>query len=536
MAEHFVGNSEIHEEQFLCSQEIMKHFQDSVKSVLLVAQMQQGKTEVIVATVNQFIQARQAEGSDYVVFMINNISDNVLRNQVQLRFGQALLPVVFYTPKLDPTNKIILAHHAGLKNLKNIFETHPIKNTAEILIVIDECHYALDASTKEKAKPFHEFMKAAGVNYGGNYKTWENKKVQVLSVSATPYVQCIKSHLDSKAFEAVSLTPSEAYYSLEDAYSAGRLFQSQPLVKNHETTEFLEEANAKFLEECEAQGPGHLMIRTTGVVTTVVARFYLELQKEGLLDIMFFDCNNNKNLHLLDDYISNSVRKPMVNFIHGTLRAGKTLTRTKHIRGWIESPNADTDSMSQTVGRSLGYNGKHEDTYPIFCNLKKVKDALEFYSGVGLVPKGRNNKITRQKVYTIMISDEAPDEEVIRKHLREQGFSEEIRKFMPVSHLTSYDALALIERGTAIRNTSGTPCATYYIDGYEAAVKHFEAQTCLRRNAHRQTQIADTLRSLKFSYLRWEITHRDYLGKYITLLPSYENAYSEKIKVGVLGA
>jgi hypothetical protein len=359
-----IGKLPIYDEMRRCGFKIFDVFTRHGGPPVLIAQMQQGKTGTIIVVIDQFIKNCEDENTPYEVIYLTNIADNSLRGQTDQRLIQAGL-----------SSKVKLIHHAQLRDGKYDSILNPIAKRR--LFIVDECHLALG-----KDRPLHNFFKMIGVTYGESIDTWKNKENYVLSVSATPYAHVLKAKLDAKAFEEVVLEVSTDYYSLKNMYESGRLRQSDQVVRNKTVTPFFEIRMQEFVASCGTDG-GYMVVRATGKSPELLEN-YIRSQYSNV-DVRTFESAPINNIDQLDDILSTEPPHPFVAIIRGTLRAGKTLSTTKNIRMWLEPPRTKTDAMCQVVGRCVGFemeNGKNrrkEDTFPLYCNISEVNEAITFF-------------------------------------------------------------------------------------------------------------------------------------------------------------
>ena len=133
---YIIGNEKIHSEQVQAGNEILDCLGNGIRNPLLVAQPQQGKTGVAIYVLDRFIKDAKARGLSYQAIYLINLSDNELRKQTRLRLRKAHLD-----------DDVIVIH-------RNDIDDHEIDTDADrILIVMDECHYAID-----KGSPVHKFL------------------------------------------------------------------------------------------------------------------------------------------------------------------------------------------------------------------------------------------------------------------------------------------------------------------------------------------------------------------------------------------
>ena len=207
------------------------------------------------------------------------------------------------------------------------------------------------------------------------------------------------------------LPVSPDYYSLHQMHADGRLRQSEAVVRKGQITTFFIDRMNEFMASCKTNSGGDMVVRAKGKSPDVLKQ-YIE-QHYPDVDVRIFEASPINNIASLDRLLSKDLPHPFVAIIRGSLRAGKTLTTTKHIRMWIEPPTSKTDTMCQVVGRCVGFemvggkNRRFEDRFPIYCNIREINEALAFFdyykctsnpTNVNVtVPVGIQNKSTVEK-------------------------------------------------------------------------------------------------------------------------------------------
>jgi superfamily II DNA or RNA helicase len=123
-----IGELDVYQEQISCASDIMKVFYRNGGPPLLVAQMQQGKTGVIVCVVDQFIKYCEKSKHKYEVIYLTNITDNMLKDQNVERLLVAGL-----------LSRVKVIQHGDLKGGAFVKDS-----TVDVrLIIIDECHSSI---------------------------------------------------------------------------------------------------------------------------------------------------------------------------------------------------------------------------------------------------------------------------------------------------------------------------------------------------------------------------------------------------------
>lgn len=379
-----IGNEEIFPEQRSAAKTISDFFKREEGYPLLISEPQQGKTGTCLVVTKDFITKCKQDNIPYQVIWLNHITDNVLKQQVEDRLDNSGLD-----------GEVTLIHHANIKD--KIEYNNIVKDTnKEILLILDECHIALG-----KDRPLDSFFDYLGVKYGSKKSEWKNKKVHVVSVSATPYAHAIQNNIVEEVFIPVVLKKTDDYFDLQSLNKKGRIFQSKRTVnvKEHKVTDWFLQVLEEFENNCTQDGNGYLIMRSIGMGPEIISK-YIEEHKSNI-KFRSYDAEIG-NITRLDDKLSEQPLKPTIISIRGCLRAGKTLTTTKHIRGWVESSNAKSDANIQVIGRSLGYkskdgHSKFDDKFPIYCNKRDWDLAITFYSNSQYIPGGRWSKPTVRK-------------------------------------------------------------------------------------------------------------------------------------------
>lgn len=403
---YIIGNEKIHSEQVQAGNEILDCLGNAIRNPLLVAQPQQGKTGVAIYVLDRFIKDAKARGLSYQAIYLINLSDNELRKQTRLRLRKAHLD-----------DDVIVVH-------RNDIDDHEIDTDADkILIIMDECHYAID-----KGSPVHKFLLQYGIDYGNPVGNWENDSVSILSISATPFAHSIREATEAGAFHTIPLPMNANYYSLAQMMEDGRLIQSMPIVAGkRRTTQFMDTIMTQFLEDCEVRGNGYFVLRQNGTRSHAI-RDHIHRAYGNDVRVEGYSTNEDDegDIDELDEALSIEPEKPTVVLIRGTMRAGKTLKTTKHIRGWYESSTAKSDAKLQSL-RPLGYasddgHSKFNDEFPIYCNMKEVQEEIAFYENLMekqsnlMVPSGIRNKSSHgtKHEYEQLVFDHKPSLDKIR--------------------------------------------------------------------------------------------------------------------------
>lgn len=457
-----IGTEIIYPEQVHAGNQILECLGERIAPPLLVSQMQQGKTGVNIYVISKFITHAIANNLTYQVIYMINMRDKELKKQTKARLRKAHL-----------NDDVEVIHLCDL-------DDHEIDLSVQrILIVMDECHYAID-----KGSPAHRFLLKYGIIYGNPMNTWENDSVSILSVSATPFAHSIREATKAGAFQTIVLPLSLDYYSFGLMMKAGRLHQSEPIIRGKRGTKFLVDCMDTFNADCEVRGNGYFMMRVCGDGRVRAIRDFIH-QKYGT-DVRVEEYSTNKDaegdIDELDEFVSIEPEKPTVVLFRGALRAGKTLKTTKYLRAWYESSVSKSDAKLQAL-RPLGYpsadgHSKSDDVFPIYCNMKEVKEEIAYYENLykeevsSVVPGGlRNNPTHSQKIvydYEQLVFGNCPTVNEVNAECLRLGISVDPSKKGITRHTVSQNKEMNIPR--ALLNNTGYQQSTvgnytaFYVD------------------------------------------------------------------------
>ena len=444
---YMIGNETIHSEQVQAGNEILDCLGNGIRNPLLVAQPQQGKTGVAIYVLDRFIKDAKARGLSCQAIYLINLGDNELRKQTCLRLRKAHLD-----------DDVIVIHRNDIDDREIDIDFD------KILIIMDECHYAID-----KGSPVHKFLLEHGIDYGNPVGNWKNDSVNILSISATPFAHSIREATQSGAFHSIPLPMNPNYYSLAQMMEDKRLIQSMPIVAGkRRVTPFMDAIMAQFCEDCEVRGNGYFVIRQNGTRSHAIRDHILRTYGNDIrIEGYSTNADDEGDIDELDEVLAIEPEKPTVVLIRGTLRAGKTLKTTKFLRGWYESSSAKSDAKLQAL-RSLGYasddgHSKFNDVFPVYCNMRELQEEITFYEnllgedGTFVVPSGIRNRATHsQKIvydYEQLVFGNCPTVDEVNAECLRLGISVDPLKKGITRHTVSENNTINIPR--ALQNNSG---------------------------------------------------------------------------------
>lgn len=363
--------------------DMFKYIKDAVASkvsthLLLVAEPQQGKTGAISIACKHIFDYFKAMKKTVSILYVLNINDNSLLRQTQERF-----------------------QNSGLYQIRCVLQTNLRKELERKsdykVLIFDEAHYA-----NGKDKINDTWLVTHGVFLNKSYREWTTKNIFVINVSATPFAHLTKDKVmesnNSDYVQNVTLQPGPGYYSIIDMHEKHhRIKQSEALFDGNKISDFFIEILSNFSRE---ESNGYLVVRCNGEQNKnkiEKIKKYIQMTYGNSITSSVYSCEMN-NIGALSESISKQPNRKEVVFIKHSLRAGKTLDETRYIRGWIESPNSNSDCVIQSVGRCCGYPSKmdgrprSEDTFPVYCNVDEIEEICAFYKTGEIIPSGIFNK------------------------------------------------------------------------------------------------------------------------------------------------
>lgn len=417
----------IHDNQFLAGQEIVKHFTTGTsRYIILIAQMQSGKTGTAKYVVHYFIHCsditRLGIDPDGIYF-ICGMNDNDLRDQAIKEFKG-----------LIPSERILFS-----KQLQAF--THEKKKCKPSLVIVDESHYA-SASNSQIDQFFKNCISISGDSDEPPY---------VVSVSATPMAEIATSVKYGKA--VVRLLPGTNYYGIRDLFCDDLIFPSINITSNME--KFVDLVAAEYEEQME-NGWKYNIVR-------LPSQWYykdVEEQLEELeLDIEFINHHSQfSTVTDFNDYLSLEPTKMTIIWVYNSLRAGKQLN-TENIGFVHDTADSKPDTIAQALlGRILGYS-KAKNCVRCYTDIVAAKGMLEWVNAaydICYIPQGSKaiiggytDKVLRWKLHPpLMVELPLPYQLYYREKKEEHGnrypYKDDI--ICDVVDLAIGDDVAILER------------------------------------------------------------------------------------------
>lgn len=206
----------VHPEQYEAAQDIIGKFADGKRQIMLLAQMQSGKTGIFLYVALSMLRTGIVKN----VVILCGSNENELHEQLVAEGG-----------------KMVRKFNMASASIK-IYKSSDLKNTltvdSDTLVIWDESHYAQGIQNR----PF-KFLQRSGLLVGGNADSdvkWAAKNSYFLSVSATPFAEFSdslhKDFVESTTRAIVRAEPGTDYRGVEYFMAQGAIKSSYSIKEN----------------------------------------------------------------------------------------------------------------------------------------------------------------------------------------------------------------------------------------------------------------------------------------------------------------
>lgn len=338
----------VHPNQYQAGVDILDYYYVGIQDVLLLAEMQSGKTGTSRYVVHALEHLSGPFGWDDSRFVPENIyficgmNDNDLRSQAITEF-KGFIPSdnILFSKQLQKFN-----HDAEASAPRAI--------PSPALVIIDESHYASFRSSQ--------------------VDQWLSKvkhpDMLTLSVSATAMAELANSHCKGKVY----LRPGDGYYGMRELFHRGLIHQSVDITKQQQ--KFIDLVTEEYQYQTERLDHKYNIVRLPN------QWYYQDLQDDLELldlDIKFINHHTCTGMSASDfnDYVRDPPDSFTIIWIYGSLRAGKQLDTTNI--GFVhDTSHSGPDVIAQSLmGRILGYN-KLGHFVRCYTDVKSAKLMLEW--------------------------------------------------------------------------------------------------------------------------------------------------------------
>jgi hypothetical protein len=356
------------QEQLNAANSILGYFAAAFRWVILLAQMQSGKTDAYMFVAFELLREQKVKKVVVIAgFQEKELVEQLKKYDKPLERYREYLAGVLDMSRSDITDVVDLIN----SNISFIYGSELDKphyqQATDTAFIWDESHYAQN----KKNRPF-KFMQGVDISADGDASKLEGERNNYfLSVSATPLSEVSDSIHEHQRKKIVKMQPGKGYVSV------GKLYRSKKIipVKNWE-----KELPGCFKKQQESDVPKISVVRLHGDKDMEKAQ---KIAEEAGMDWETYDAEtkklNKKNqdhskMKSLDD-LKNAPLRHKVIFIRAMARMGQRLCKI-HISFVMETSKlANSDVLLQgLLGRMGGYHTNEDILIYIGWNfLKKNK-------------------------------------------------------------------------------------------------------------------------------------------------------------------
>lgn len=354
-------------EQKTAVKSILSYFANAFRWVILIAQMQSGKSDAYMFTAFELLRTKKVK--KVVVFsgfqdkeLVSQLADYTPSMKMYRRYMEEELHIgIDEREEIENMIASSIQVVCGTKLVQPQFQ-----EATDTLFVWDESHYA-----QNKINRPYKFIQSVNISADGSSEKLEGgRNNYFLSVSATPYSEISDMIHEEQQKKIVKMKPGQSYVSVEYFFRANKIIG----LKNWETT-----LPICFQEQKTFALPKYSIVRIREDKEMEKA---VQIAQAAGLDYEVYDAEQKKQTRKTNDKtkmqtladLENAPQRHKVVFVRGMLRMGKRIPKT-HIAFVMEtSKNANTDVLLQgLLGRMCGYHTNLDIKIFVGENLLKKK-------------------------------------------------------------------------------------------------------------------------------------------------------------------
>lgn len=402
----------IYDNQKACGNEIIEAFNSNHPVVLLLAQMQMGKSGTYWYVIKQALTTKMVDK----VFIISGNREKDLRQQIHSD------RLAYTKDFVNLRNKISVLWGSDLYS-----QNKPIVDVpSNTLVVWDESHYA-----QSKSNGPYKFFKHNNLDgmLNGSMALSDilEKRVFLLTVSATPFSELYANHITPSVYhKVIRLTPENSYYGVDYYMEAKRIHESFEI--NDNNTEEFKQVLSKYNTP---KNPKYILIRVcqNKKNSPIIA---------NICDTLNMNCcvmNSVRRTITVNDF-NIAPMKPTVVILCGMLRMGKVVPK-EHIAMVFEEKTRKNTRLIDTglqglLGRMCGYSktskGFNIDVYlepRVISNVIKYSNSYKSKTGPLITPaiNLKKTSISRSESNTTcieLVDPKCSDKKSLIRQIKEQ--------------------------------------------------------------------------------------------------------------------
>ena len=338
--------------------------------VHLAAEMQAGKTGVVNALIRLVFANRSLKLTPDRCFILTGMSDEAWQSQTDKRMPACVRSNVHHAGTLS---------HVKVK-LEALAEASPDKILSDVLVTLDESHYASSASNQPA-----KYVYSVVANLCPRER-WSERNIRFMTVSATDPVKVLAMKGSEMPTAVVRLLTNEAYQSVEKLLLAKRILPVESTGVLHSEAGF--RALKTEVDRLESiHGPLTHILRPNHGKTENVER--LIARDFPNADVICWDNESNKKRNR--DTSSTSSTSTDINasqlsekptrtrfiLLKGMFRAAKTMNDAHVGVMYDRVGGQDATNLQSLLGRACGY-GKSSRTI-VFASSSTVNTYLKLW-------------------------------------------------------------------------------------------------------------------------------------------------------------
>lgn len=348
---------------------ILDHYTNGTNWVILLAQMQSGKTDTYMLVAFELLRRNMIQR----VVIMAGFQDKELVGQLKDIKPSLALYEKYMEHDLQMTLEDRTRTVRSFKKRFHILCGADLRHStslsakSDVLFIWDESHYAQNINNR----PFH-FLQSVQISTDGENRNDAGR--WFLSVSATPFSEMCDAIHEKQSKKIVKMSPGDGYVSVGQLYSNGNIRPVEHWTKDLTTQLQLQQSNPE---------PTYSIVRIRG--DKEIARA-VEIAVSSGIDYEIYDAQQKEQTQRTSDStkmqslmaLSVQPTRPKVVFIRGMLRMGKRIPKD-HIAFVMETSNlAKTDVVLQgLIGRMCGYHSKTDVRIFVGGNLfRRGNDGL----------------------------------------------------------------------------------------------------------------------------------------------------------------
>jgi hypothetical protein len=380
------------EQQLLAAHEAIDHFTSSRTNwVILLAQMQSGKTETFLLIACELVRLKYVES--IVIFSGNAETElcsqlNDTSEKANSTFWRKYKRFIGDDDLYEDIQDSII----GGKKINIVWGTHkktysgPKENS---LFIWEEAHYA-----QNKGQGPDKFITKLGISADGDQEILQRKNNFVLTVSATPFSELSDTfHLDQNK-KVVKMQPGTGYTGVKDIRDSGRIISWKKMEDG------LNEALS-----LERNGYKYAIVRVTNnsdkvkeIISSKGWEFVEYDSSIPLAERKKGTCRDPGYLAWTSMNNREAPTKNIVILIKGMCRMGKNIAKDHLLFAFESSKSPESDTILQgLLGRVCGYGHNNVKVYlsSKVVDSKDIDRYIELWdnAGVTVMPKNAKNLV-----------------------------------------------------------------------------------------------------------------------------------------------